>query len=65
MRRCNERSSDAGPLLPRQFCPAYIIDTRGYDFREGQECAELSFTWAAVSMAVERVNAELTRRRAT
>jgi hypothetical protein len=25
-----------GPLLPRQFCPAYIINTRGYDFREGQ-----------------------------
>jgi hypothetical protein len=22
--------------LPRQFCPAYIINTRGYDFREGQ-----------------------------
>jgi hypothetical protein len=21
--------------LPRQFCPAYIINTRGYDFREG------------------------------
>jgi hypothetical protein len=25
-----------GPSLPRQFCPAYIINTRGYDFREGQ-----------------------------
>jgi hypothetical protein len=36
MHRCNERSSDAEPLLPRQFCPAYIITTRGYDFREGR-----------------------------
>ena len=36
MRRYIERSSDAGPSLPRQFCPAYIINTRGYDFREGQ-----------------------------
>ncbi len=36
VRRCNERSSDVGPSLPRQFCPAYIINTRGYDFREGQ-----------------------------
>src|SRR5262245_24881233 len=36
MRRYDEPSNDLGPLLPRQSCPAYIIDTRGYDSREGQ-----------------------------
>jgi saccharopine dehydrogenase-like NADP-dependent oxidoreductase len=29
-------SNDLGPLSPRQSCRAYIIDTRGYDSREGQ-----------------------------
>ena len=36
MRRYRERSSDAGPLPSRPFCPGCIISTRGYDFREGQ-----------------------------
>ena len=36
MRRYRERSSNAGPLLPRPFCPGCIISTRGYDFRKGQ-----------------------------
>jgi hypothetical protein len=36
MRRCDERSSDAKPLSPRQFCLGYIISTRGHDFRERQ-----------------------------
>jgi hypothetical protein len=34
-RRYDEPSNDLGPLSPRQSCPAYIIDTRGYDSREG------------------------------
>jgi len=37
MHRYRERSSDAGPLSPRPFCPSCIISTRGYNFREGQE----------------------------
>ena len=36
MRRCGGRSSDAELLLLRPFCPVCIINTRGYDFREGQ-----------------------------
>ena len=36
-RRYDEPSNDLGPLSPHQSCPAYIIDTRGYDSREGQE----------------------------
>src|SRR5262245_36755473 len=35
-RRYDEPSNDLGPLSPHQSCPAYIIDTRGYDSREGQ-----------------------------
>jgi hypothetical protein len=31
-----ELSSDPDPSSPRQFCPDYIIATRGYDFQEGQ-----------------------------
>jgi len=37
MHRYRERSSDAGSLPSRPFCPGCIISTRGYDFREGQE----------------------------
>ena len=38
MHRYRDRSSDAGLLPSRPFCPGCIISTRGYDFREGQEC---------------------------
>src|SRR5262245_95932 len=33
----HEPSNDLGPSSPRQSCPVCIIDTPGYDFREGQE----------------------------
>jgi Integrase core domain len=36
MRRCDERSKPAGLLPLRPFCPGCTINTRGYDFREGQ-----------------------------
>src|SRR5215472_7013250 len=32
----HEPSNDLGPSSPRQSCPVCIIDTPGYDFREGQ-----------------------------
>ena len=35
-RRYDEPSNELGPLSPHQSCPACIIDTRGYDSREGQ-----------------------------
>src|SRR5262245_41074979 len=37
-RRYDEPSNDLGPLSPHQSCLAYIIDTRGYDSRQGQVC---------------------------
>jgi transposase InsO family protein len=43
-----ERSSDAGPLSPRPFCPGCIISTCGYDFRKGQ-------LWRASFISAKRV----------
>jgi hypothetical protein len=39
MRRYGELSKDQEPLLPLQFCSDCITATRGYDFREGQDCS--------------------------
>src|SRR5262245_23795232 len=38
-RRYDEPFNNLGPLSPRQSWSAYIIDTRGYDSREGQGTA--------------------------
>src|SRR5262245_22644059 len=35
-RRYDDSSNELGPSSSRQSYPAYIINTRGYDFREGQ-----------------------------
>src|SRR5262245_19247995 len=43
-RRYDEPSNDLGPLSPHQSCPAYIIDTRGYNSREGQVEIETAVT---------------------
>jgi mono/diheme cytochrome c family protein len=48
-RRYDEPSNDLGPLSPRQSCPACIIDTRGYDSREGQDLRKIASYFAAKS----------------